>query len=209
MALAIAGLAIPLMGILGLHRILSGEVDKSELNKALKYAVYIAGGLMLLLFLYGLLNDWVGSKDASYQGKNSPWGIDAIYEALLADRKSRYLSDWFISTLVMAVTAFVIWYHDKGKMKLTAVIMIIGLVYLADMWHVSKRYLNNDDFVSQRDFEQQFRPSLADQAILQDPDPHYRVINVTRSPWTDGLNLLSSRKRGWAITPPNCSDTKT
>ncbi len=196
MALAIAGLAIPLMGILGLHRILSGEVDKSELNKALKYAVYIAGGLMLLLFLYGLLNDWVGSKDASYQGKNSPWGIDAIYEALLADRKSRYLSDWFISTLVMAVTAFVIWYHDKGKMKLTAVIMIIGLVYLADMWHVSKRYLNNDDFVSQRDFEQQFRPSLADQAILQDPDPHYRVINVTRSPWTDGLTCYHHENVG-------------
>ncbi|NQV53857.1 MAG: YfhO family protein [Flavobacteriales bacterium] len=196
MALAIAGLAIPLMGILGLHRVLNGDVDKTELKKALKYTVYIAGGLMLLLFLYGLLNDWVGPKDASYQGKNSPWGIDAIYEALLADRKSRYLSDWFISTLVMAVTAFVIWYHDKGKMKLTAVVMIIGLVYLADMWHVSKRYLNNDDFVSQRDFDQKFRPSLADQAILQDPDPHYRVINVTRSPWTDGLTCYHHENVG-------------
>ena len=74
--------------------------------------------------------------------------------------------------------------------------MIIGLVYLADMWHVSKRYLNNDDFVSQRDFEQQFRPSLADQAILQDPDPHYRVINVTRSPWTDGLTCYHHENVG-------------
>ena len=196
MALAIAGIAIPLMGILGLQRVLSGEVDKAEFKKAFRLTLYISGGLMVLLLLYGLANDWIGPKDSQYQGQNSPWGIDAIYDALLADRKSRYLQDWFISTLVMAVTAFLIWSYERGKMALTSAIAILSVAFLADMWHVSKRYLNNEDFVTERDFEKQFNPTPSDNAILQDNDPHYRVINVTKNPWTDGMTCYHHENVG-------------
>ena len=67
--------------------------------------------MIVLLLLYGLMNDWIGPNDGQYQTKNSPWGIDEVYEALLADRKGRYLSDWFISTAIMAITAGLIWFY--------------------------------------------------------------------------------------------------
>lgn len=197
MALAISGIAIPLLGMLGLHKIISGEVEKADLQKALKFTIYIAGGLMLLLFLYGFLNDWIGPKDAQYQNqKNSPWAIDAIYEALLDDRKGRYMTDWFISTLVMAVTAFLVWSHNRGKMAITSLTIILGVVFLADMWHVSKRYLSNDDFASERDYQKNFLATPADQAILQDQEPHYRVVNVTKNPWTDGMTCYHHENVG-------------
>jgi hypothetical protein len=91
-----------------------------------------------------------------------------------------------MSFAVMAITGALIWFQQQGKLKLTTMIIILALVFGGDMWRVSKRYLNNDDFVSEREYKALFNPSAADQAILQDKDPHYRVINVTRSPWTDG-----------------------
>ncbi len=186
MALAIAGLAIPLFGALGLQKILNKEIDSSDFKKAFKMALYIAGGMMVLLLLYGLMNDWIGPKDAQYQTKNSPWGIDAVYEALLADRKGRYLSDWMISAVIMTITAGLIWFYQKGKMSLTIVIVVLGVVFTGDMWRVSKRYLDNDDFIAKREWDAKFAPSPADLAILQDKDPHYRVLNATLNPWTDG-----------------------
>jgi uncharacterized membrane protein YfhO len=62
----------------------------------------------------------------------------------------------------------------------------LALVFGGDMWRVSKRYMAEDDFVSEREFTALFNPTPADQAILQDPDPHYRVLNATKNPWTDG-----------------------
>ncbi|MEX2595550.1 MAG: YfhO family protein [Salibacteraceae bacterium] len=196
MALAIAGFAIPLFGVLGLHKILMNKVEKIDFNPAFKYTIYIAGGMMALLLIYGITNDWIGPKDAQYQTKNSPWAIEELYNALLDDRRSRFLNDWFISTLVMAATALMIWLYTKGKTKIMTAVAIIGLVYIADMWHVSKRYLNADDFISQREYDAKFKPSPASQSILADKDPHYRVVNVSVNPWTDGLTCYHHENIG-------------
>ena len=186
MALAIAGLAIPLFGALGLQKILSRQIDNIDFQKAFKMALYVTGGMMVLLLLYGLVNDWIGPNDGQYQTKNSPWGIDEVYQALLADRKGRYLSDWFISTVIMAITAGLVWFYQKGKTSIAIVVMVLGIVFTGDMWRVSKRYLDNDDFITKREWDAKFAPSPADLAILKDKDPHYRVLNATLNPWTDG-----------------------
>ena len=86
----------------------------------------------------------------------------------------------------MAITAGLIWFYQKGKMSLTIVIVVLGVVFTGDMWRVSKRYLDNDDFIAKREWDAKFAPSPADLAILQDKDPHYRVLNATLNPWTDG-----------------------
>lgn len=196
MAMAIAGFAIPLFGVYGLHRVFTNQADHTSFKKAFKMAIYVTGGMMVLLLLYGVMNDWTGPKDAQYQTKNSPWAIAEIYEALLDDRKGRYMSDWFISLIVMGATAGVVWLTTKGKLKLATAITVLGLVFVSDMWRVGKRYLNDDAFITTRAYENQFNPTPADQAILQDPDPHHRVINLTRSPWTDGLTCYHHENVG-------------
>ncbi|GAB4375088.1 MAG: YfhO family protein [Salibacteraceae bacterium] len=186
MALAIAGLSMPLLGLLGLHKILTGKVDGVEFKKAFTYTIYVAAGLMTLLLLYGLMNDWTGPKDAELRGRE-PWNNPALFEALVADRKSMYLSDWFISTVVMAITATAIWFQQRKTIKLNVFIAVLGLVLLSDMWRVSRRYMNKETFVTPKKYASVFEPNPADKLILQDDDPHFRVINATRNPWTDGL----------------------
>ena len=59
------------------------------------------------------------------------------------------------------------------------------MLILVDLWPVDKRYLNNDNFVSKRKIETPFTPTKADQAILQDKSPDYRVLNLSVNPWAD------------------------
>lgn len=196
MALAIPGLLIPFFGMIGLNKALNGDLDENEFKKAIKLTLYVAGGLMALLLVYGLTNDWIGPKDGQYQGENSPWGIDAIYEALLADRKSRYMTDWFLSLVMMTGGLAVIWLGYKKKISNVIAYIIVFLILGGDNWRVSKRYLNNDKFESVREYEKNFNASAADKSILRDADPNYRVINVTRNPWTDGMTCYHHKNIG-------------
>jgi len=135
--------------------------------------------------LYGLTNDWTGPKDADLQAK-APWNNPQLFDALIADRKSLYLNDWMISAAIMAIIAGLIWFYQKGKANLVLAVSVLSVVMIGDMWRVSKRYLNDDSFVAEKQYENQFAPTAADKVILADNDPHYRVINLTKNPWTDG-----------------------
>ena len=64
-------------------------------------------------------------------------------------------------------------------------IIIVGMLIVSDMWVVNKRYLNDDNFKSKRKVTQPYTPSLADQQILNDKDPNFRVYNTTVSPFND------------------------
>ncbi|MEZ4720775.1 MAG: hypothetical protein R2813_02740 [Flavobacteriales bacterium] len=186
MALCIAGIAIPFMGILGLNEIISGKVDELAFKKAFKNTLYITGGLITMLLLYGLVNDWIGPKDAALQAK-APWNNPSLFEALLADRKALYLRDWGVGATIMVIMASLIWFQRKGRLSLTVMLPVLILIFVGDMWRVSKRYMNDDTFVTPKEFKGQFEPNPADKVVLQDPDPHHRVINLTRNPWTDAM----------------------
>jgi len=63
---------------------------------------------------------------------------------------------------------------------------IIALIFVADLWVVGKRYLNDDHFVKRRDFENQYALRTVDKLILQDKDPNYRVLDLSiESPFND------------------------
>ncbi|GAB5538677.1 MAG: hypothetical protein Salg2KO_07800 [Salibacteraceae bacterium] len=183
MALALAGFAIPAMGVLGLSKILQNSVEKAQFKKAFKWSLIAGGGLMLLLLLYGLTTDWMGPKDSQLP---KPWNNPQLYEALLSDRQSLFMSDWMISTVIMGICAILLWLYSANRVKTPVLLVVLALVTIGDNWRVSKRYLNDDSFKPERQYAGQFKPTAADQIILNDPDPHHRVIDLTVNPWTDG-----------------------
>lgn len=195
MALAMAGISIPALGMLALSKAFSKDLDKEKFLKGVKLAIYTSGGLMLLLLLYGLTNDWMGPGDVKLQSQK-PWNNPQLFEALLADRKSLYMSDWMLSTVIMAICAGSIWIYIKGKLKFSYVLMLIALITIGDMWRVSKRYLNEASFIVDKQYEKQYAPSPADQFILSDKDPHYRVLSLLGNPWTDGLTCYHHENIG-------------
>ena len=50
---------------------------------------------------------------------------------------------------------------------------------------VDRRYLNNDNFVPAREAAVPYAPSVANQEILTDKAPGYRVLNMTVDPFSD------------------------
>ena len=180
MILVIAEFTVPLLGFVALNKFLSSDKLENEKEKTLKLAFYIVGGITLLFALIpSLFFDFVGGQDASLE-KNG-WPIDALQ----SDRAGLLSADAWRSFIFIALTFGTLWLFLKNQLQSKFVIFIVGVLVLADMWTVNKRYLNNDNFASKRKVEKPYQASQADQQILNDKDPNFRVFNQTVSTFND------------------------
>ncbi|MEL7588803.1 MAG: YfhO family protein [Prolixibacteraceae bacterium] len=176
--------AMALMGVLAVRELYLDRIDKKELLKKLKYAWYIVGGLALIFVLIpGLAGDFRSASDARLVEAGWP---DELMEALRADRRMVLRTDAFKSLLFVSLAAGVIWLFVMKKLKATYALVIWVLLILTDMWPVNKKYLNNDHFERKSKVETPFQASKADQLILEDKDPDFRVLNLTVSVFNDG-----------------------
>lgn len=176
--LVILELLMPLFAMLALNKIIN---DKSiSFDKPLKTSFYIVGGFSLFFALFpNLFFDFEGISDQRMESMG--WPIDAIQ----ADRLQMFTSDAWRSFILISLAFALIWSFLRDKINKSIVIFSLGILVLGDMWMVNKRYLNNENFTSKRKSNQPFNPSTADQQILQDLDPNFRVFNTTVSTFND------------------------
>ena len=85
--------------------------------------------------------------------------------------------------------------------------LVLGILILADMLPIAKRYLNESNFVPARNVEKSFQPTPADAFILQDKDPDFRVLNTTVDVSTVP-NLLIFTKQWGGYHAAKCVVTK-
>lgn len=176
--------AMALMGVLAVRELYLAHLNKDELLKKLKYSWFIAGGLALVfVILPGLAGDFRGAADAQLVQAGWP---DQLMEALRADRRMVLRSDAFKSFVLVSLAAGIIWLFVRQKLKAGYALVMWVLLILIDLWPVNKKYLNQDDFESRSKAEKPFQASKADQIILEDPDPDFRVLNLTVSVFNDG-----------------------
>lgn len=175
MALVIPGMIFPIIGIWGLKEILTGKTESAFLKKALIWSLSVVGGLCLIVWLMpSIFLSFQSAADAGYQMP------DWYYNALLEDRKSLATSDAFRSLVYILLGGGLLFFYLKSKnKKQPALIAGIGItvLLLADLWTVDKRYLNNDSFKKEKLVES-YQKSPADDAILRDTHPSYRVLNL-------------------------------
>ena len=178
MILILAELTLPLLGFVVLDRIFKNQYSKKELMQGIKIAGGITLGFTLLFILFPTaFFDFRGSSD----GQLPDWLRGAIVE----DRVSLMKADALRSFALIALVIGAILVFALGKLKREYTIAIIALLVIFDLWSVNKRYLNDDDYVSKRKVEKPYAMTQADQQILQDKDPNYRVFNLTVSPFND------------------------
>lgn len=182
MTLVIAEFAVPLLSILALAKVFDGSYDRTNLYRKIYYALGITGGIALFLALFGgLLLSFTTVHDEQYKNYFPEWLMAAMQE----DRAAILKADAFRSFIFILLAAAVIWTYVKGLLKKSVVFPALILLILVDLWTINRRYVNNDNFVRKSVASNPFQPTPADELIMKDIDPYFRVFNQTVSPFND------------------------
>jgi hypothetical protein len=180
MILVIAEFTMPFLALTTLYELIKNPVDKTRLFKSLKWSMGILGGVLLILWLMpGMFFNFSASVDSQLTTAGYP------VKEIMSDRESMFRWDAFRSLIFVLLSAGVIYFIYREKIKHTWVIAAFSLLFLIDLWPVNKRYVHDEMFVEAKEVNVPFRPSNADLQILQDPDPDYRVLNVTVNTFND------------------------
>jgi hypothetical protein len=183
MILYIAEFTIPLVAILGLKEIFQNNIPKERFLKGFKWALGIAGGICLVFILFGSsLFSFEADIDQHYIASGYP---AEMFDAIRLDRLAMMRADAFRSLAFIVLSAGLLYAYYIKKIKLYHTFAILGVLIIADMWTVNRRYLNNDNFVPKSNVTTPFLPSAADKQILADNTMHFRVYNRTVSTFND------------------------
>ena len=185
MILVILQVTVPLMGILGVNAALFAKepLPDRKVRNGLLTALGVTGGISLLFALFpALAGDFSSASDAAVFGGN-----EQLIRALQDDRRSLLRSDAFRSLIFIVLAAGVFFASWKGKLKTMPAVALLGILLLVDLWGVDKRYLNKEHFVTERNFDSPFNPRPVDNAIHQDTDLSYRVLDLSVNTFNDAI----------------------
>ncbi len=193
---ALVAMFLVWIAIWGIHE--GFGLDKAVFKKYIVWSVSGVGGLLLIIWLFGtsmmsfeksdeleaaeFKKSYIESWESNSQDKQ--FGQD-IYDALLADRADLFRADTFRSLVFVLLAGACLYVFTLTEVKKEYVLIgLIALVFV-DEWSVSKRFLNEKDFKRKKDLNAVMQRSEADDIILADKDPNYRVMNVTLSTFND------------------------
>ncbi|HEY2583557.1 MAG TPA: YfhO family protein [Mucilaginibacter sp.] len=192
--IAVTSICFPILAFLAIQEIIT-SADKQTIFKKLKLAFYITGGLTLLLIvLPGLFLNFKASDHQtgiSYLTqimKGDSAGATTIANAVVSDRQSLERVD-AIRSLIFIVIAFgILWAFIKQKINLTLFSFGIFALVIVDLWQIDKRYLKDASFQEKQDVDQVVKEREVDKFIARDPDPDFRVFDLTASIKSDQFN---------------------
>jgi hypothetical protein len=150
--------------------------DQSASRKKFLYLIYSITGFLLLIIVFA----GVGSFRSPIDQQLPDWLLQAIRE----DRKSLLRSDTFRSLIFILLFSATIWLLIKEKLKTAYVFILAGLLVTIDMFTVSKRYLNEKNYVNER--SSNFLQSEADQIIVSQNTDNRRVLNLN-NPFNESI----------------------
>jgi hypothetical protein len=175
-------LVLPILAIVGLHQFFNQFEKEEERKKALLWSTGIVGGITLIFILFkASLFDFASPYDSYFRDEMGLPFLEAIRE----DRMSLFTSDAIRSLIFVLLTAAVLWFFIKGKLKKGMAIMALAVLVLVDLVGVDRRYVNEEDFVQAKLVDEPFQKNGADAQILKD-DGHFRVYDATTNAFNSG-----------------------
>ena len=182
MILVIAEFTIPLLGIIALKVLFENKTEQKQMFRGLQIAFAITGGISLLYALFpGMFLQFVGPGDKNFATQLPDWFMQAVRD----ERKSLLRADAIRAFVMITIAAVTLWAVLFSKIKKQYAYLVLIVIVLGDMFTVNKHYLNEESFTSKSRAENPFEPTAADNQILQDKDPNFRVLNLTANTFND------------------------
>jgi hypothetical protein len=185
--LVVAEITMPLLGFMGLQRIIEGKIEWPKLRNSLFIAGGVTAGICLFAALFAGSFDMTSTYDAQWKTQVPDW----LYSMIIDQRVAMVKADaWRSLLFVAAGCALVYWYawqqQKEAKPKYNYIFCAgLAVLILADLVPVNKRFFNNDNFVKQKDSEAFFKMQPWEEQILQDKSLDYRVLNLNTNTFND------------------------
>jgi hypothetical protein len=157
-----------------------------------KKALYLTGGIMVILFLLYLSFDYTTAMDKDLLKKFSgqqPQVMEYVHNflsGLKEDRQSLFFDSLIRSLLFAAAAAVLAGLAIKGKLKPILAIGLVGALAFIDLMGMNVQYLSYDRYQEEDEAQAVYTPTPSDQAVLRDPS-WFRVLDLRQG----GLNSLT------------------
>jgi Bacterial membrane protein YfhO. len=187
--LVIAEFCIPLLAALAVKEVIQKPDALKNNLKPLYISLGLTAGIALLFAVVPKLffSSFISSSEMQALQSLPAEHIQTVIGNLTDMRVSIFTADAWRSFFIIAIGAVLLWLFINKKIKPEWTMAGILLLCLIDMWGVSKRYLNDSDFVHKTNTQQLFTKSPTDEYILQDSTKYYRVLNMATSTFDDGI----------------------
>jgi hypothetical protein len=185
--LVIAEFTIPLLAMLALKEVMSGEVKKEKLKVPLIVSFALTGGIALLFSLAPsfFFDSFISSSEMRALQTLPPEHIQPIIANLTEMREAVFTSDCLRSFYIILVGTGLLLAFLYGKLKKEYAIGIILVLCLVDLWTVNKRYLNDEMFVHESERDAPQEKTQTDELILRDTSLDYRVLNLASNTFNE------------------------
>ena len=187
--LVVAEITMPLLGFLAIKEVMDQKAEKTYDNKKMLRNIYISAGITAGLCVIAL----IASFFLSYS-----WGRDEdifaqwpewLSSAVIAERAAIYRVSALRSLIFVLLGAGLVWLYANEKLKFGYFVAVLGVLVLADMWPIDRKFFNYDTFVSDKQNKTYFaeQPWESDILSREKDNPSYRVYNITnpQGPFND------------------------
>ena len=185
--LVIAEFTIPLLAMLALREVMSGEVKREKLRVPLIVSFALTAGVALLFALMpsAFFGSFISTSEMHALQTLPPEHIQPLIANLTEMRQAVFTADcWRSFWIIVIGTAFLLIYK-YGKLKAEYTVAGILVLCLVDLWQVNKRYLNDEMFVPKSEREQPQQKTQTDELILRDQTLDYRVLNLASNTFNE------------------------
>ncbi|MCQ2251065.1 MAG: YfhO family protein [Bacteroidales bacterium] len=193
MALVIAQVCVPFLAMMTLKEYSDHPEYVETKKKALYVSLGITAGLCLLFLMFpGLSGSFLSDEESAQfasiiaEHPEAAGQYQSFMNNLEYARHSIFRSDVFRTLLFILAAAAMLFIYRKLELKPKTLFIFMGLIIVLDLWNVDYRYLGPKDYRPATEVSNVLRPTPADEFIMKDTDPNFRVLNLGANVFNDG-----------------------